>query len=158
MKKLTIQFADSTIEARSEANMWTHLRDIRDHQVGFKVEDGETQKECLDHAIVTTEDGTLFKDIVFRLNSKGKVEMVNLVKETCRRQVEKVNLVKETCRRQVEKARKAAKEKAEKEAARKAKKREVDRRYRARKKAEAEALKATTEENTAVEANLLQEA
>ena len=144
MKKLTIQFADTTIEARSEANMWNHLRDIRDHQVGFKVEDGETQKECLDHAIVTTEDGTLFKDIVFRLNSKGKVEMVNLVKETCRRQVEK--------------ARKAAKEAAEKAEARKAKKREADRRYRARKKAAAEALKAAAEENTAVEANLPQEA
>jgi len=144
MKKLTIQFADSTIEARSEANMWTHLRDIRDHQVGFKVEDGETQKECPDHAIVTTEDGTVFKDIVFRLNSKGKVEMVNLVKETCRRQVEK--------------ARKAAKEAAAKAEARKAKKREADRRYRARKKAAAEALKAATEENTAVEANLPQEA
>lgn len=144
MKKFTIQFADSTIEARSEANMWTHLRDIRDHQVGFKVEDGETQKECLDHAIVTTEDGTLFKDIVFRLNSKGKVEMVNLVKETCRRQVEK--------------ARKAAKEAAAKAEARKAKKREADRRYRARKKAAAEALKASTEENTVVKANLPQEA
>ena len=140
MKKLTIQFADSIIEARSEANMWTHLRAIRDHQVGFKVEDGETQKECMDHAIVTTENGTMFKDIVFRLNSKGKVEMVNLVKETCRRQVEK--------------ARKAAKEAAAKAEARKAKKREANRRYRARKKAAAEALKAAAEENTAVEANL----
>jgi len=114
MKKLTIQFADSTIEARSEANMWTHLRSIRDSLGGKVAEDTP-------HATVTAEDGTLFKDIVFKM-VKDKIQMVNLVKETCRRQVEK--------------ARKAAKEKAEKEAARKAKKREADRRYRARKKAE----------------------
>ena len=117
MKKLTIQFADSTIEARSEANMWNHLREIRNGLNGKVTEDTP-------HATVTTEDGTLFKDIVFKV-VKDKIQMVNLVKETCRRQMDK--------------ARKAAKEAAEKAEARKAKKREADRRYRARKKAQKEA-------------------
>ena len=143
MKKFIIQFADTTIEARSEANMWTHLRTIRDHQVGFLVKDGKSEKECKDHATVTAEDGTLFKDIVFRLNSKGKVEMVNLVKETCRKALTE--------------ARKAAKEAAAKAEARKAKKREADRRYRARKKAQKEAVKGTVE-NTVLETEVVQKA
>ena len=134
MKKLTIQFADTTIEARSEANMWTHLRTIRD---GLKKVTEKTP-----HATVTTEDGTLFKDIVFK-TVKGKIQMVNLVKETCRRQVEK--------------ARKAAKEKAEKEAARKARKAEANRRYRARKKAQKETVTATVK-TTEVEVPVPQEA
>jgi len=123
MKKLTIQFADSTIEARSEANMWTHLREIRDSLEGKVAEDTP-------HATVTTEDGTLFKDIVFKV-VKDKIQMVNLVKETCRRQMDK--------------ARKAAKEKAEKEAARKARKAEANRRYRLRKKAQKEAAEGAVE-------------
>ena len=134
MKKLTIQFADTTIEAKSEANMWNHLRTIRD---GLKKVTEDTP-----HATVTTEDGTLFKDIVFK-TVKGKIQMVNLVKETCRRQVEK--------------ARKAAKEKAEKEAARKARKAEANRRYRARKKAQKEAVTATVE-TTEAEVNVPQKA
>lgn len=93
-----------------------HLRTICDHQVDFLVKDGKSKKECKDHATVTAEDGTLFKDIVFRLNSKGKVEIVNLVKATCRKALTE--------------ARKAAKEAAAKAEARKAKKREADRRYR----------------------------
>ena len=115
MKKLTINFANTIVEARSEANMWNHLREIRNGLNGKVTEDTP-------HAIVTADDGTTFKDIVFK-EVKGKIQMVNLIKETCRRQVEK--------------ARKAAKEKAEKEAARKAKKAEANRRYRAKKKAEA---------------------
>ena len=117
MKKLTIQFADTTIEAKSEANMWNHLREIRNSFNGKVAEDTP-------HATVTTEDGTLFKDIVFKM-VKEKIQMVNLVKETCRRRIEK--------------ARKAAKEAQAKEEARKARKREADRRYRAKKKALKEA-------------------
>lgn len=123
MKKLTINFADTTIEARSEANMWNHLREIRN---GLKKVADDTP-----HAVVTDEDGNMFKDIVFK-EIKGKIQMVNLVKETCRRQLEK--------------ARKAAKEAAAKAEARKAKKREADRRYRARKKAEKEAAAAAAVE------------
>ena len=125
MKKLTITFADTTIEVRSEANMWNHLREIRN---GLKKVTEDTP-----HAVVTDEDGSMFKDIVFK-EVKGKIQMVNLVKETCRRQVEK--------------ARKAAKEAAAKAEARKAKKREADRRYRARKKAEKEAAAAAAVETT----------
>ena len=117
MKKLTIQFADTTIAAKSEANMWNHLREIRNSFNGKVAEDTP-------HATVTTEDGNLFKDIVFKM-VKGKIQMVNLVKETCRRRIEK--------------ARKAAKEAQAKEEARKARKREADRRYRAKKKALKEA-------------------
>ena len=117
MKKLTIQFADTIIEAKSEANMWNHLREIRNSFNGKVAEDTP-------HATVTTEDGTLFKDIVFKM-VKGKIQMVNLVKETCRRRIEK--------------ARKAAKEAQAKEETRKARKREADRRYRAKKKALKEA-------------------
>lgn len=123
MKKLTISLGSVTAEAKSEANMWNLLRGFRD------LMKPELLKEDDPHALVTTEDGTLFKEIVFKA-VKGKIQMVNLVKETCRRQVEK--------------ARKAAKEKAEKEAARKARKAEANRRYRARKKAEKEALKASS--------------
>ena len=119
MKKLTINFGTTTIEARSEANMWNHLREIRNGLNGKVAEDTP-------HAIVTASDGTTFKDIVFK-EVKGKIQMVNLVKETCRRQVEK--------------ARKAAKALEEK----KARKREADRRYRARKKAEKEAAAASVE-------------
>ena len=138
MKKLTIEieFADQnsnvsrkSIDAKSEANMWNILREVRD-----QLTDQDLQG-CVS-ARVFTEDGTLFKDIVFK-TVKGKIQMVNLVKETCRRQVEK--------------ARKAAKEKAEKEAARKAKKREANRRYRARKKAQKETVTATVKTTEAGE-------
>ena len=132
MKKLTIEVeftngndqVRKTMEAKSEANMWNILREVRDQLTDEEVSNGVNAK-------VFTEDGTLFKDITFKKNSKGKIEMPNAVKETCRRQLDK--------------ARKAAKEKAEKEAARKAKKAEVNRRYRARKKAEKEAAVAAVE-------------
>jgi len=138
MKKLTITTTvngnTNTIEAKSEANMWNILRSVRD-----QLTDADLSAEDAPKAIVTTEDGTLFKDITFKRNSKGKIEMPNAVKETCRRQVEK--------------ARKAAKEKAEKEAARKARKAEANRRYRARKKAEKEALNAVTNEAVEIAAD-----
>ena len=132
MKKLTIEVeftngndqVRKAMEAKSEANMWNILREVRDQLTDEEVSNGVNAK-------VFTEDGTLFKDITFKKNSKGKIEMPNAVKETCRRQLDK--------------ARKAAKEKAEKEAARKAKKAEVNRRYRARKKAEKEAAVAAVE-------------
>ena len=130
MKKLHIEILVAhelirSTDAKSEANMWNILREVRDNLCG----EGELANGI--KALVTTEDGTLYKDITFKRNAKGKIEMPNAVKETCRRQVEK--------------ARKAAKEKAEKEAARKAKKREADRRYRARKKAQKEAAEGAVE-------------
>ena len=124
MQKLTIEVefaaqdgnvARKELVARSEANMWNILRDVRNQLTDEDLKNTVTAK-------VFTEDGTLFKDITFRKNTKGKIEMPNAIKATCRRQVEK--------------ARKAAKEAAEKEAARKARKAEANRRYRARKKAE----------------------
>lgn len=124
MKKLNITVNGITATVKSEAAMWNFLRSVRDNLATQPVEGT---------AKVTTEEGILFKDITFKTNSKGKVEMVNGVKETCRRQVEK--------------ARKAAKALEEK----KAKKREADRRYRARKKAEKEAqmkVEQTAVENT----------
>ena len=142
MKKLHIEILVAnelvrSTDAKSEANMWNILREVRDNLCG----EGELANGI--KAQVTTEDGTLFKDITFKRNAKGKIEMPNAVKETCRRQVEK--------------ARKAAKEKAEKEAARKARKAEANRRYRARKKAQKEAVMATVE-TTEAEVNVPQEA
>lgn len=119
MKKLNITVITTlSVEVRpainttvkSEAAMWNYLRSVRD---GITDEDLKVGIQ----AIVTTEDGKEFKNIVFRRNSKGKIEMPNSVKETCR------------CR--VTKAKKAAAKLEEK----KAKKREADRRYRERKKA-----------------------
>lgn len=118
MKKLTLNFTvgttTSTENAKSEANMWTILRKVRDNLTDQNLADG-ARCQVLD------EEGHLFKDITFKKNSKGKIEMPNAIKETCRRQVEK--------------ARKAAKAAAEKAAARKAKKAEANRRYRAKLKA-----------------------
>lgn len=120
MKKLTINLKGITstesnvIEVKSEAAMWNVLRSIRDHLTDEELGLGA-------QAIVTTEDGTPFKDITFKKNSKGKIEMPNAIKETCRRQIEK--------------ARKAEKEAAEKLAAKKAAKAAANRRYREKKKA-----------------------
>jgi len=143
MKKLTITTTingnTNTMEAKSEANMWNILRRVRD-----QLTDADLSAKDAPKAIVTTEDGTLFKDITFRRNAKGKIEMPNAVKETCRRQVEK--------------ARKAAKEAAEKAAAKKARKAEANRRYLARKKAAAEALKAMAVETTEANVPVPQEA
>lgn len=86
MKKLTIEieFADQnnnvsrkSIDAKSEANMWNILYEVRDNL---------TDQDLLGcvSARVFTKDGTLFKDITFKRNSKGKIEMLNAVKETCR--------------------------------------------------------------------------
>lgn len=86
MKKLTIEieFADQnsnvsrkSIDAKSEANMWNILHEVRDN-----LTDQDLQG-CVS-ARVFTKDGTLFKDITFKRNSKGKIEMLNAVKETCR--------------------------------------------------------------------------
>jgi len=128
MKKLTITIENklantnnTTFTAKSEANMWNILRSVRDSLSKEEVKAGV-------RAVVTDEVMNLFKDITFKFNKAGKIEMPNAVKETCRRQVAK--------------AKAAAKLAAEKEEARKAKKREADRRYRAKKAAaKAEAAK-----------------
>ena len=133
MKKYTINYGQSNVVVKSEAAMWTHLREIRDSLLKFYQDGlamGETPSLCTDHATATAEDGTLYKDIEFRL-VKGKIQMVNHVKETCRYA-------------KVKAAKLAAAAKAE---AKKAKKREADRRYREKKKAAkaaAAALKAET--------------
>ena len=125
MAQLTINLTNGKTETcqtvKSEAAMWNFLRKVRDSLTDKALKAGV-------RALVKTEDGTLFKDITFRRNSKGKIEMPNAVKETCRRQLEK--------------ARKAAKAAAEKAAARKAKRAEANRRYRAKKKVMKEAAKA----------------
>lgn len=110
MKKLNITVNGITTTVKSEAAMWNFLRSVRDNLTTQPV-DGTVK--------VTTEDGVLFKDITFKTNSKGKVEMVNGVKETCR--YAKVKAAKAAV---------AAKAQAKKE-----KKREADRRYRAKKHA-----------------------
>jgi len=129
MKKLTIAIENKltanneTITAKSEANMWTLLRNLRNGLTKEAIEAGV-------RAIVTDEAGETFKDITFKFNKAGKIEMPNAIKATCRRQVAK--------------AKAAAKAEAEKLAAKKAKKAEANRRYRA-KKAAAKAAQAVTE-------------
>ena len=110
--------------------MWNILREVRDQLTDQDLLGSVTAK-------VFTEDGTLFKDITFKRNSKGRIEMPNAVKETSRRQVEK--------------AKAAAKALAEKEEARRARKREADRRYRAKKHAEKIAAAAANLEPTKAE-------
>ena len=110
MKKLNITVNGITSTVKSEAAMWNFLRSVRDNL---------TTQPVTGTVKVTTEDGVLFKDITFKTNSKGKVEMVNGVKETCRYA-------------KVKAAKAAATAKAE---ARKAAKREADRRYREKKQA-----------------------
>ena len=98
--------------------MWNTLREIRN---GLKPEDITAPNTF--RALVETNDKdkpvTVFKDITFKMNAKGKIEMPNAVKETCRYT-------------KVKAAKAAALAKAE---ARKAAKREADRRYREKKKA-----------------------
>ena len=65
------------VTVRSEAAMWKYLRAVRDNLSSTDLTSGA-------RVTVTTEDGTPFKDITFRRNSKGKIEMPNSVKETCR--------------------------------------------------------------------------
>ena len=58
--------------------MWTILRQVRDSLTEMDVKNGV-------RAVVTEVDtNALFKDITFRMNAKGKIEMPNAVKETCR--------------------------------------------------------------------------
>lgn len=132
MAQLTINLVcgktETTHTVKSEAAMWNLLRSVRDTLTDKNLKEGT-------RAVVHTADGKLFKDITFRRNSKGKIEMPNAVKETCRRQLEK--------------ARKAAKAAAEKAAARKARKAEANRRYRA-KKAAAKAAAAAALKNEQV--------
>ena len=68
---------NKTVTVRSEAAMWKYLRAVRDNLSSTDFLAGA-------RVTVTTEDGTPFKDITFRRNSKGKIEMPNAVKETCR--------------------------------------------------------------------------
>lgn len=117
MKKLTISFENishiesKTVTVKSEAAMWNALRTVRDVLSDEDLASGA-------RATVTTEDGALFKDITFKRNAKGKVEMPNAVKETCR--YTKVKAAKAAAAAKVE--------------ARKAAKREADRRYREKKR------------------------
>ena len=104
---ITVNGISSTV--KSEAAMWNFLRSVRDN-LTIQPVNGTVK--------VTTEDGTPFKDIEFR-TVKDKIQMVNLVKETCR--YTKVKAAKLAA---------AAKAQAKKEA-----KRAADRRYREKKKA-----------------------
>lgn len=127
MKKLTLKFTigkEATTEtAKSEANMWTILRKMRDSLTDADLTTGARCK-------VYDEDKNLFKDITFHRNSKGKIEMPNAVKETCRRQMEK---------------KRAELKKLEEK---KAKKRAAAKLYRARLKAKKEAQKALSDQTT----------
>jgi len=119
MKKFTIIAINCNLEedireyqVKSEAAMWNQLRAIRNSLVDTDLNRGARVE-------VKDEQGNLFKDITFRRNSKGKIEMPNAVKETCRYA-------------KVKAAKVAAAAKAE---AKKVAKREADRRYREKKKA-----------------------
>jgi len=72
------KFENTEFQAKSEGNMWTILRQVRDSLTEMDVKNGV-------RAVVTEVDtNALFKDITFRMNAKGKIEMPNAVKETCR--------------------------------------------------------------------------
>lgn len=71
MTKYVITFGTKTITAKSENAMRNALREIRDHLYILG--------DLCPHAIVTTENGKLVKDIEFRCPRRllGKVRMVN---------------------------------------------------------------------------------
>lgn len=70
MTKYVITFGTKTITAKSENAMRNALRGIRDNLC--------ITGDLCPHAIVTTEDGKLVKDIEFReTRLLGKVRMVN---------------------------------------------------------------------------------
>ena len=77
--KITVTKGDAKTETnvKSECAMWNYLRKTRD-----AIQEAELTAGV--RAVVVTEDGAPFKDITFRRNSKGKIEMPNAVKETNR--------------------------------------------------------------------------
>lgn len=87
--KITVTKADAKVETtvRSECAMWDYLRKTRD-----AIQEAELIAGV--RAVVVTDDGTPFKDITYRRNSKGKIEMPNAVKETNRIRIPKKAAVK----------------------------------------------------------------
>ena len=77
--KITVTKGEAKTEAnvKSECAMWNYLRKTRD-----AIQENDLKIGV--RAVVVTEDGTPFKDITYRMNSKGKIEMPNAVKETNR--------------------------------------------------------------------------
>lgn len=77
--KITVTKGDAKLEAnvKSECAMWNYLRKTRD-----AIQEAELTAGV--RAVVVDADGNPFKDITFRRNSKGKIEMPNAVKETNR--------------------------------------------------------------------------
>ena len=70
MTKYVITFGIKAITVKSKNAMWNAIRGIRDHLCIIG--------DLCPHAIVTTEDGKLVKDIEFReTRLLGKVRMVN---------------------------------------------------------------------------------
>ncbi len=86
------EFTGNNYDVRSEAAMWNTLRGIRN---GLKPEDITAPNTF--RALVETNDKdkpvTVFKDITFKMNSKGKIEMPNAVKETCRCRIAKAKAI-----------------------------------------------------------------
>ena len=124
---LTISGITTETTVKSEAAMWKYLRSVRDGMAANEFTPGV-------RALVTDCGGNTFKDITFKLNSKGKIEMPNAHKATCR--YTKVKAAKQAA---------AAKAQARKEA-----KRAADRRYRAKKHAaKIAAMEAAKAENPA---------
>ena len=79
MLKITLTKGTETTvtDVKSECAMWNALRKVRDEITDEQLTAGV-------RAVVTDADGNPFKDITFRRNSKGKIEMPNAVKETNR--------------------------------------------------------------------------
>lgn len=79
MLKITLTKGTETtvMDVKSECAMWSALRKVRDVLTDEQLKEGV-------RAVVTDADGKPFKDITFRRNSKGKIEMPNAVKETNR--------------------------------------------------------------------------
>ena len=69
--------------------MWNALRKIRDVLTDEQLQAGV-------RALVKDADGNPFKDITFKKNSKGKIEMPNAVKETNRIRPKKADKVTQT--------------------------------------------------------------
>ena len=79
MLKITLTKGTETtvMDVKSECAMWSALRKVRDVLTDEQLKEGV-------RAVVVDADGKPLKDITFRRNYKGKIEMPNAVKETNR--------------------------------------------------------------------------
>lgn len=81
---------DHSVEERKHVNtesaMWNYLRKVRDRLTDTELKNGV--RAIVKEDNVEEQRITVVKDISFRRNSKGKIEMLNSIKEVKQKKVE----------------------------------------------------------------------